>query len=144
MTRYIRKIPCKKVRSVPAENERKAEAVPFHENQNHKTLFLWIPISFALAYGSISFVLLESNIVSWTLSARLYLLIECAWLVCISKFGKKQDYVSWPSHSIGHHFLRLFQLFALLCRPHRVVSYKPLPIHLHAFMAGIFICSFRG
>lgn len=54
---------------------------------------------------------------------------------------KKQHYVSWPSHSIGHHFLRLFQLFALLCRPHRVVSYKPLPIHLHAFMAGIFICS---
>lgn len=40
MTRYIRKSPCKKVRSVPAENERKAEAVPFHENQNHKTLFL--------------------------------------------------------------------------------------------------------
>lgn len=90
MTRYIRKIPRKKVRSVPAENERKAEAVPFHENQNHKTLFLWIPISFALAYGSISFVLLESNIVSWTLSARLYLLVDCAWLVCISKFAKSR------------------------------------------------------
>lgn len=42
---YIRKSPCKKVRSVPTENERKAEAVPFHENQNHKTLFLWIPIT---------------------------------------------------------------------------------------------------
>ena len=90
---YIRKSPCKKVRSVPTENERKAEAVPFHENQNHKTLFLWIPIYFALAYGSISFVLLESNIASWTLSARLYLLVDCAWLVCISKFAKITSYV---------------------------------------------------
>lgn len=87
---YIRKSPCKKVRSVPAENERKAEAVPFHENQNHKTLFLWIPIYLALAYGSISFVLFESNIASWTLSARLYLLVDCAWLVCISKFAKSR------------------------------------------------------
>ena len=51
-------------------------------------LLAWIPISFALAYGSISFVLLESNIASWTLSARLYLLVDCAWLVCISKFAK--------------------------------------------------------
>ena len=51
-------------------------------------LLAWIPISFALAYGSISFVLLESNIASWTLYARLYLLVDCAWLVCISKFAK--------------------------------------------------------
>lgn len=57
-------------------------------------LLAWIPISFALAYGSISFVLLESNIASWTLSARLYLLVDCAWLVCISNIAISLPLVS--------------------------------------------------
>ena len=58
MTRYIRKAP-QKTCSVPAENERKAGTVPFHMNPNNKNLFLWIPLSCALSYGSVSFILLN-------------------------------------------------------------------------------------
>lgn len=50
--------------------------------------FAWIPTSLALAYGSISFMLLDPNITLWPLGARLFLLVGWAWLVCISKFAK--------------------------------------------------------
>ena len=87
MTRYIRKAP-QKTCSVPAENERKAGTVPFHMNPNNKNLFLWIPLSCALSYGSVSFILLNPDITSWPLGARLFLLFYTALLACIPKLAK--------------------------------------------------------
>lgn len=87
MTRYIRKAPPKTC-SVPAENERKAGTVPFHMNPDHKSLLLWIPLSCALSYGSVSFMLLKPDITSWPLGARLFLLFYTALLACIPKLAK--------------------------------------------------------
>lgn len=60
MTRIIRNIPRKKVHSVPTENEQKAPVVSYNNKQkrNNKNIFLWLPLSFTLAYGSVSFILL--------------------------------------------------------------------------------------
>ena len=44
------------------------------------SFFAWIPASFALAYGSISFMLLDHNVVAWSLSARFSLLLAWAGL----------------------------------------------------------------
>ena len=87
MTRYIRKAP-QKTCSVPAENERKAGTVPFHMTPAHKSLLLWIPFSCALSYGSVSFMLLNPDITSWPLGARLFLLFYTALLACIPKLAK--------------------------------------------------------
>jgi hypothetical protein len=90
MTRIIRNIPRKKVPSVPTENEQKATVVSYNNKQkrNNKNIFLWLPLSFTLAYGSVSFILLEPNIASWPISARLFLLVYFGWLVYISKLAK--------------------------------------------------------
>lgn len=50
--------------------------------------FAWIPTSLALAYGSISFMLLNPDITSWPLGARLFLLFYTALLACIPKLAK--------------------------------------------------------
>ncbi|MBS5376810.1 hypothetical protein [Bilophila wadsworthia] len=42
--------------------------------------FAWIPTSLALAYGSISFMLLDPNIPAWSFCARFSLLLGWAWL----------------------------------------------------------------
>ena len=64
MTRIIRNIPRKKVHSVPTENEQKAPVVSYNNKQkrNNKNIFLWLPLSFTLAYGSVSFILLEHGL----------------------------------------------------------------------------------
>ena len=45
--------------------------------------FAWIPTSLALAYGSISFMLLDPNIPAWLFSPRFSLLLGWAWLLYI-------------------------------------------------------------
>lgn len=45
--------------------------------------FAWIPTSLALAYGSISFMLLDPNIPAWSFCARFSLLLGWAWLLYI-------------------------------------------------------------
>lgn len=46
--------------------------------------FAWIPTSLALAYGSISFMLLDPNIPAWSFCARFSMLLGWAWLLYIS------------------------------------------------------------
>ena len=87
MTPYIGKAP-KKDCSVPTENERKAGTVPFHMNPDHKSLLLWIPLSCALSYGSVSFMLLNPDITSWPLGARFFLLFYTVLLACIPRLAK--------------------------------------------------------
>lgn len=43
----------------------------------------WIPTSLALAYGSVSFMLLNPNIAAWPFSARFSLLLAWAWLLYV-------------------------------------------------------------
>ena len=45
--------------------------------------FAWIPTSLALAYGSISFMLLDPNIPEWSFCARFSMLLGWAWLLYI-------------------------------------------------------------
>ena len=51
--------------------------------------FAWIAATFALAYGSISFMLFEPNIASWTFLARLWLLVAWGWLSYVPTLVKK-------------------------------------------------------
>ena len=45
--------------------------------------FAWIPTSLSLAYGSISFMLLDPNIPAWSFCARFSMLLGWAWLLYI-------------------------------------------------------------
>ncbi|GAB7496824.1 hypothetical protein [Bilophila wadsworthia] len=50
--------------------------------------FAWIPTSLALAWGSVSFMLLNPDITSWPLGARLFLLFYTALLAYIPNLAK--------------------------------------------------------
>lgn len=50
--------------------------------------FAWILTSLALAWGSVSFMLLNPDITSWPLGARLFLLFYTVLLACIPKLAK--------------------------------------------------------
>ena len=52
------------------------------------SFFAWIPTSLALAWGSVRFMLLEPDITSWPLGARLFLLAYTVLLACIPKLAK--------------------------------------------------------
>lgn len=56
------------------------------------SFFAWIPASFALAYGSISFMLLNPNVAAWSFSARLSLLLAWAWLLYVP---------AWVTREVG-------------------------------------------
>lgn len=50
--------------------------------------FAWIPTSLVLAWGSVSFMLLNPDITSWPLGARLFLLVYTGLLAYIPKLAK--------------------------------------------------------
>ncbi|MCI6538625.1 MAG: hypothetical protein MR460_00565 [Bilophila wadsworthia] len=105
--------------------------------------FAWIPTSLALAYGSISFMLLDPNIPEWSFCARFSMLLGWAWLLYISvRVTEELACFFWSSRSVRHHFLCRIQLPAFQCCPRRVVTPSPLPLRLSDIMAGILPDSF--
>ena len=80
--------------------------------------FAWIPTSLALAYGSISFMLLDPNIPEWSFCARFSMLLGWAWLLYISvRVTEELACFFWSSRSVRHHFLCRIQLPALHAAP---------------------------
>ena len=100
--------------------------------------FAWIVTSLALAWGSISFMLLDPNIPAWSFCARFSMLLGWAWLLYIPVRVTEE----LACFFVRRHFLRRVQLPALQCRPRRVVTPSPLPLRLSDIMAGILPDSF--
>ena len=104
--------------------------------------FAWIPTSLALAYGSISFMLLDPNIPAWSFCARFSMLLGWAWLLYIPVRVTEELACFLVFSFCQALFPMPYSASCSSCRPRRVVTPSPLPLRLSDIMAGILPDSF--
>ena len=104
--------------------------------------FAWIPTSLALAYGSISFMLLDPNIPEWSFCARFSMLLGWAWLLYIPVRVTEELACFFGLLLLSGIISYAVFSFLSSCRPRRVVTPSPLPLRLSDIMAGILPDSF--
>ena len=105
-TRYIRKIPQETAQSVPVQERRNEATLHLFLAENWK---LRIPTSLAVACGTLSFVLHDSDISIWPASVRFFLPLAFAYLCFMARLKDFTGYLI--RFALGFFVIYLFFSF---------------------------------